>query len=63
MCFEFDVLLRTLKVQMNAFGVRTPYTDLELADLLDEYGIESLNQFPDIVSLARNLQFNVELAA
>ena len=62
-CYEFEAVRILMRRKLAEFGVEHCSDDLEIADLLSEVGVTSMEQLPDVVSLARNLQAGIPIAA
>ena len=55
-CCQFEMVLTYMQLKVAELGIKRHYTRLELADILMDHGITTVDQLPDVVSLARNLQ-------
>jgi predicted O-methyltransferase YrrM len=64
-CCQFEMVLAYMQLKVAELGTKRRYTRMELADILMDHGITTVDQLPDVVSLARNLetQAGVSLAA
>ena len=62
-CYEFECLLTFMERKLADYGMARKYDRLELADILLDHDVTRLDQLPDVVSLARNLQAGIRLAA
>jgi hypothetical protein len=54
-----------MQLKVAELGIKRRYGRMELADILMDHGITTVDQLPDVVSLARNLQVQsrIRLAA
>jgi len=62
-CYKYEALCRTL---MACVAERYPHMAFDIyaaADAIDDYGIDDFTQIADIVSVARNIGFGIQLAA
>lgn len=55
-CCEFEMVLAYMELKCVELGIRRRFRRMELADLLMDHGITTIDQLPHVVSLARNLQ-------
>lgn len=55
-CCQFEMVLAYMQLKVAELGIKRRYTRMELADILMDHGISTVDQLPDVVSLARNLQ-------
>jgi hypothetical protein len=62
-CYEFEAMLTFMERKVADYGMARKYDRLELADILLDHDVTRLDQLPDVVSLARNLQAGIRLAA
>ncbi len=62
-CYEFEIVLRYMAKKVDEFGPANQYDLLDLADILYDHDVTTIDQLPDVVSLARNLQAGIRLAA
>jgi len=62
-CYEFELLLTYMMQKVGEFGMAGQYDKIDLADILIDHDVTSIEQISDIVSLARNLQAGIRLAA
>jgi len=64
-CCQFEMVLAYMQLKVAELGIERRYPRMELADILMDHGITSVDQLPDVVSLARNLQVQsrIRLAA
>ncbi len=62
-CFEYEMVRATLATRLAGLGLAHVVDELDLADVLDDHDVSSVEQIADIVSIARNLQAGVHLAA
>lgn len=62
-CLEFEIVLEYMRFKVVEFGLDRHYHRLELADILMDHGVTTVDRLPDVVSLARSLQSRVKLAA
>jgi hypothetical protein len=49
--------------KVEEFGLADQYDLIDLADILYDHDVTTIDQLPDVVSLARNLQVGIRLAA
>ncbi|NIW85782.1 MAG: hypothetical protein GWN09_04155, partial [Gammaproteobacteria bacterium] len=54
-CCEFEMVLAYLEMTCRELGIRRRYRRMELADLLMDHGVTTIDRLADVVSLARNL--------
>ena len=62
-CCEFEMVLEFMRMKVAEFGIERHYHRLELADILMDHEITTIDRLPDVVSLARSLQTQARLAA
>jgi len=62
-CYEFETVLKYMTQKVKEMGVSRRYDQLELADILFDHDVTTLDRLGDVVSLARNLQCGIRLAA
>ena len=62
-CLEFEIVLAYMQLKVAEFGLGRHYHRLDLADILMDHGITTVDRLPDVVSLARSLQARARLAA
>lgn len=62
-CFEFEMTRAILARKLAEMGLEDAYDTLDLADVLLDHGVTRVDRLPDIVSIARNLEAGVPLAA
>ena len=62
-CYEFEIVRTMMRKKLVDSGVGDGFDALDICDLLTEAEVTSVEQLADIVSLARNLQAGVTLAA
>lgn len=55
-CCQFEMVLAYMQLKVTELGIKRRYTCMELADILTDHGITTVDQLPDVVSLARNLE-------
>ena len=55
-CYEFEMLLRYMAHKLAEIEPSLPCDRLDLADMLIDQSVTSIDRAPDVVSLARNLQ-------
>lgn len=61
--YEFETVLNYMTQKVRELGLGRRYDRLDLADILIDHDVTSLAQIGDVVSLARNLQAGIRLAA
>ena len=61
--YEFEAVLCYMTRKAHEFGLGDRYDRLDLADILIDHDVTTLDRIGDVVSLARNLQAGVRLAA
>ncbi len=54
--YEFEVVLDYMTSKVAEFGMSRQYDRLDLAEVLLDYDVTTIDRLPDVVSLARNLQ-------
>lgn len=54
--YEFEVMLRYMTTKVAEFGMAGRFDQLDLADILIDHDVTTIDRLPDVVSLARNLQ-------
>ena len=62
-CYRYEALCRTLVACVQERYPGMSFELLDAAEAIDEYGIDSVTQFADLVSIARNIGFGVRAAA
>lgn len=62
-CCEFEMVVEYMRLKVEEIGVERHYHRLELADILMDHGVTTVDRLPDVVSLARSLQPRNRLAA
>lgn len=62
-CCEFEMVLAFMRLKVDEFGIGRHYHRLDLADVLMDHGITTIDRLPDVVSLARSLQSRIRFAA
>lgn len=62
-CYEFELVLGYMTKKVAEYGMENYYDRADLADILIDHDVVSIDQLSDIVSLARNLQIEGRLAA
>lgn len=62
-CCEFEMVLEFMRLKVDEFGIGRHYHRLDLADILMDYDLTTIDRLPDVVSLARSLQTRTGLAA
>ena len=64
-CCQFEMVLAYMQLKVAELGIDRHYPRMELADILMDHDIRTVDQLPDVVSLARNLQVQsrIRLAA
>ena len=62
-CYEYQVLCRALVYCVKERYPQIAFDICDAADAIDDYGIESVTQYPDIVSIARNIGMGIRLVA
>ena len=61
--YEFEAVLNYMTQKVHALGLGKQYDRLALADVLIDHDVTTLDRIGDVVSLARNLQAGIRLAA
>lgn len=54
--YEFEVILRYMTQKVAEFGMAGRFDQLDLADVLIDHDVTTVDRLSDVVSLARNLQ-------
>ena len=62
-CYEYEALCRMLVACVKERYPHMEFGLLDAAEAIDDYGIDSITQFADLVSIARNIGYGVRLAA
>lgn len=62
-CCEFEMLLRYFTKKLAEFEPCHSFDRLDLADILIDHSVTTIDRMADVVSLARNLQTEVRLMA
>ena len=62
-CCEFEMLLTYMTKKLAEFEPSHSFDRLDLADILSEHSVTTIDRMADVVSLARNLQSEVRLLA
>lgn len=62
-CYEFETLLTYLTKTLSEFEPSQSFDRLDLADLLSEHSVTTIDRSADVVSLARNLQSELRVKA
>ena len=62
-CYEFELVLNYMVKKAAEFGLAHQYDRLDLADILIDHKVTTVDRLSDVVSLARNLQVGIKLAA
>lgn len=62
-CYEFAAVLGYMTEKVREFGMAGQYDQLDLADILIDHEVTTIDRMNDVVSLARNLQIGIRLAA
>lgn len=62
-CYEFEMLLRYMTKKLAEFEPNHSFDRLDLADILIDHSVTTVDQAADVVSLARNLQTKISLKA
>ena len=62
-CYEFESLVSYMEQKVSEFGLSSEYDRADLADILIDHEVTSLDRLADVVTLARNLQAGIRLAA
>ena len=61
--YEFEAVLNYMQSKVQALGLGRQYDRLDLADILFDHDVTTLDRIGDVVSLARNLQVGIRQAA
>ncbi len=61
--YEFEAVLDYMTLKVQQIGLGKQYDRLDLADILIDHDVTTLDRIGDVVSLARNLQAGIRLAA
>ena len=61
--YEFEAVLNYMTSKVRELGLGKKYDRLDLADILIDHDVTTLDRIGDVVSLARNLQAGIRLAA
>jgi hypothetical protein len=62
-CCEFEIVLEYMKLKVSELGLDRHYHRLDLADMLMDHGITTIDGLPEVTSLARDLQVQTKVAA
>ena len=62
-CCEFEMVLAYMRLKVAEFGSHRHFHRLELADILMDHGVTTIDRLPDVVALARSLQPRIGRAA
>lgn len=62
-CCEFEMVVEYMRLKVAELGAERRYHRLELADILMDHGVTTVDRLPDVVALARSLQTRARLAA
>ena len=57
--YEFELVLNYMTSKIAEFGMAGRYDRLDLADVLLDHDVTTIDRLADVVSLARNLQMGV----
>lgn len=61
--YEFELVLGYMERKVAEFGVARRYDRSDLADILIDHDVVTIDRLSDVVALARNLQSGIRLAA
>ena len=55
-CCEFEMVVTYMKMKITEMRIDCHLSRYELADILMDNGVTKIDQLPDVVSIARNLE-------
>ena len=62
-CYEFEMVVEYLRLKVTELGIGRRYHRADLADILMDYGVTTVDRLPDVVAVARALQAHHRRAA
>lgn len=62
-CCEFEMVVEYMRLKVTELGLAGRFHRTELADILMDHGVATVDRLPDVVALARRLQTIGRLAA